>query len=152
MASMEPVSSWNSNSVLSVMELTKEPMIVVPKNYIRPDQELSASSDYSTLTTIPTIDMKKLALGETSDLELEKLHSTCKAWGLIQVLLNFLDYLYTGLPLNAAAIWFKKKKKKKKETQHIIMSSFPFLRQKLKFEKYPKIFLYYCYIVGEPWS
>ena len=147
MASMEPVSSWNSNSVLSVMELTKETMTVVPKNYIRPDQELSAPSDYSTLTTIPTIDMKKLALGETSDLELERLHSTFKAWGLIQVLLNFLDYLYTGLPLNAAAIWFKKKK-----TQHIIMSSFPFLRQKLKFEKYPKIFLYYCYIVGEPWS
>ncbi|KAL4627398.1 protein SRG1-like [Castanea sativa] len=85
MASMEPVSSWNSNSVLSVMELTKEPMTVVPKNYIRPDQELSALSDYSTLTTIPTIDMKKLALGETSDLELEKLHSTCKAWGLIQL-------------------------------------------------------------------
>nr|POE84224.1 protein srg1 [Quercus suber] len=85
MASMEPVSSWNSNSVLSVMELTKEPMTVVPKNYIRPDQELSAPSDYSTLTTIPTIDMKKLALGETSDLELEKLHSTCKAWGLIQL-------------------------------------------------------------------
>ena len=88
MASMEPVSSWNSNSVLSVMELTKETMTVVPKNYIRPDQELSAPSDYSTLTTIPTIDMKKLALGETSDLELERLHSTFKAWGLIQVLLN----------------------------------------------------------------
>lgn len=104
MASMEPVNSWNSNSVLSVMELTKEPMTVVPKNYIRPDQELSALSDCSSLTTIPTIDMKKLALGETSDLELEKLHSTCKAWGLIQVLLNFLDYLYTGLPLNAIAI------------------------------------------------
>ena len=70
----------------SVIELTKEPMTAVPQKYIRPDQEPPAFSDGNPLPNVPTIDMKKLVLGEAIDLELEKLHSTCKEWGLFQVL------------------------------------------------------------------
>jgi len=89
MASLEPVDYWSSNSVLSVMELAKEQMIAIPKSYICPDQEpLALSTDCTTLPTITTIDMKKLVFGETTDLELDKLHSTCKAWGFFQVLFS----------------------------------------------------------------
>ncbi|GMY37804.1 protein SRG1-like [Fagus crenata] len=87
MATLEPVVPWSSDSVLSVMELAKEPMTTVPQKYIRPDQELPtlSVSNCSTLPTIPTIDMKKLVSGKATDLELEKLHSTCKAWGIFQL-------------------------------------------------------------------
>lgn len=71
----------------SVMELiTKEPLKAVPRKYIRSDQEAIALSHGGPLPTAPTIDMKKLVLGEATHLELEKLHFTCKDWGLFQVL------------------------------------------------------------------
>uniref|UniRef100_A0A2N9E7N2 Fe2OG dioxygenase domain-containing protein n=1 Tax=Fagus sylvatica TaxID=28930 RepID=A0A2N9E7N2_FAGSY len=60
-------------------------MTAVPQKYIRPDQEPPAFSDGNPLPNVPTIDMKKLVLGEAIDLELEKLHSTCKEWGLFQL-------------------------------------------------------------------
>ncbi len=73
----------------SVIEHTKEPMIAVPQKYIRPYQEPPAFSDGNPFSsTVPTIDMKQLVLEEDIDLELEKLHSTCKEWGLFQVPLN----------------------------------------------------------------
>uniref|UniRef100_A0A2N9I0A7 Fe2OG dioxygenase domain-containing protein n=1 Tax=Fagus sylvatica TaxID=28930 RepID=A0A2N9I0A7_FAGSY len=78
MASLDPAAP-------SVIELTKEPMTAVPQKYIRPDQERPAFSDGNPLPNVPTIDMKKLVLGEAIDLELEKLHSTCKEWGLFQL-------------------------------------------------------------------
>jgi hypothetical protein len=95
MASLEPDGCWSSNSVLSVMELTKEQMIAIPQSYICPhDQEpLAPSADCTPLPTITTIDMKKLAFEEATatGLELEKLHSTCKDWGFFQVSsINFL--------------------------------------------------------------
>ncbi|GMY37810.1 protein srg1 [Fagus crenata] len=70
----------------SVIEHTKEPMIAVPQKYIRPYQEPPAFSDGNPFSsTVPTIDMKQLVLEEDIDLELEKLHSTCKEWGLFQL-------------------------------------------------------------------
>lgn len=82
------------------MELiTKEPLTAVPRKYIRPDQEPIALSHVGPLPTVPTIDMKKLVLGEATDLELEKLHFTCKDWGLFQVLNTimfiFFQHMYT---------------------------------------------------------
>nr|QEE59988.1 protein SRG1 [Betula platyphylla] len=68
------------------MELiTKEPLKAVPRKYIRSDQEAIALSHGGPLPTAPTIDMKKLVLGEDTHLELEKLHFTCKDWGLFQL-------------------------------------------------------------------
>ncbi|XP_059437863.1 protein SRG1-like [Corylus avellana] len=86
MASLEPDAYWSSNSVLSVMELTKEQMIAIPQSYICPHQQpLALSADCTTLPTITTIDMKKLAFGEATGLEVEKLRSTCKDWGFFQL-------------------------------------------------------------------
>lgn len=91
MATLDAVDFLSTNSVLSVMELTKKPLTTIPQNYICPDQEpvLLGLSDHdcntTTLPTLPTIDMEKLIIGETTDLELDKLHSVCKAWGLFQV-------------------------------------------------------------------
>ncbi|KAG6692114.1 hypothetical protein I3842_10G096800 [Carya illinoinensis] len=71
------------------MELIKKPLMTIPENYICPDQEpvlLGLSHDYKTsLPTVPTIDMEKLIIGETTDIELDKLHLVCKAWGLFQL-------------------------------------------------------------------
>ncbi|KAG2684885.1 hypothetical protein I3760_10G096800 [Carya illinoinensis] len=86
---MDAVDFLSTNSVLSVMELTKKPLTTIPENYICPDQEpvlLGLSHDCNTsLPTVPTIDMEKLVIGETTDIELDKLHSVCKAWGLFQL-------------------------------------------------------------------
>ncbi|KAG2684881.1 hypothetical protein I3760_10G096500 [Carya illinoinensis] len=89
MATMDEVDFLSTNSVLSVMELTKKRLTTIPHNYICPDQEpilsgLSQDCD-ATLPTVPTIDMEKLVIGETIDIELDKLHSVCKAWGLFQL-------------------------------------------------------------------
>jgi hypothetical protein len=80
MASLKPAPS--------VMELiTKEPLTAVPRKYIRLDQQpIALSHGAGPLPTVPTIDMKNLVLGEeATDLELEKLHVSCKDWGIFQV-------------------------------------------------------------------
>lgn len=73
---------------ISVLELTKKPLVDVPKQYVRTDRmpvaTFSDNANYS-FPTIPTIDMGNLLLSETADIELEKLHSTCKDWGIFQV-------------------------------------------------------------------
>ncbi|XP_059436401.1 codeine O-demethylase-like [Corylus avellana] len=76
------------NPAPSVMELiTKEPLTAVPSKYIRPDQQPIALSHACgrPLPTVPTIDMKNLVLGEATHLELEKLHLSCKDWGIFQL-------------------------------------------------------------------
>ncbi|XP_042944562.1 protein SRG1-like [Carya illinoinensis] len=86
---MDAVDFLSTNSVLSVMELTKKPLTTIPENYICPDQEpvlLGLSHDCNTsLPMVPTIELEKLVIGETTDIELDKLHSVCKAWGLFQL-------------------------------------------------------------------
>ncbi|KAE7996321.1 hypothetical protein FH972_001053 [Carpinus fangiana] len=80
MASLKPAPS--------VMELiTKEPLTAVPIKYIRLDQQpIALSHGAGPLPTVPTIDMKNLVLGEeATDLELEKLHFSCKDWGIFQL-------------------------------------------------------------------
>jgi hypothetical protein len=105
----------------SVIELiTKEPLTAVPQKYIRPDQEPIALSHGGTLPTVPMIDMKKLVLGDATDLELEKLHFTCKDWGLFQVL-NTITYIYifnTLCPLYIYIYIYVFRNQKKKLEQH----------------------------------
>ncbi|XP_041024769.1 protein SRG1-like [Juglans microcarpa x Juglans regia] len=93
---MEGVDFSSSNPVLmSVKEIAKALMstaAVVPQSYICRDQEpdlgLSDCSTNTLAAVIPTIDMEKLVFGEPTDcydLELQKLHSSCKDWGLFQI-------------------------------------------------------------------
>ncbi|PON84997.1 Oxoglutarate/iron-dependent dioxygenase [Trema orientale] len=92
MASSSPESgfqiSHDDHSLMSVQELTKKPLVCVPQQYVRTDREPAATfsnkADHS-FPTIPTIDMNNLLLSETADFELEKLHSTCKDWGIFQL-------------------------------------------------------------------
>ncbi|KAG6692115.1 hypothetical protein I3842_10G096900 [Carya illinoinensis] len=94
---MDAVDFLSTNSVLSVMELTKKPLTTIPENYICPDQEpvlLGLSHDCNTsLPMVPTIELEKLVIGETTDIELDKLHSVCKAWGLFQSYFSELQKL-----------------------------------------------------------
>ncbi|KAL6333628.1 hypothetical protein AAG906_028813 [Vitis piasezkii] len=72
--------------ILSVQELAKEPITAVPQPFILDDPELPLDlSKRASLPTIPTIDMKHLIMSETTDFELENLHSTCREWGAFQL-------------------------------------------------------------------
>ena len=86
----EAMASWKSDSldvhsVISVVELVKEPIISVPQEYVHMDQQNPTFTDHP-LPTLPTIDFNLLVSVDTTDLELEKLHSSCKEWGFFQVL------------------------------------------------------------------
>ena len=76
--------------MISVQELVKlGPIITIPQQFVRLNQEPSSFSFTSTpLPATPTIDMARLVSGDDQNLELQKLHSTCKDWGLFQVLLH----------------------------------------------------------------
>ncbi|KAJ7968827.1 2-oxoglutarate (2OG) and Fe(II)-dependent oxygenase superfamily protein [Quillaja saponaria] len=78
------------HSVLSVQHLiAKEPLSSIPQQFVRPNQEPQSTfsnAETGSLPTVPTIDMKQLLSDEASaDIELEKLHSACKEWGLFQL-------------------------------------------------------------------
>ena len=85
MASLHPSASSfeNVNPVLSVQELIKKPMDSVPQLYVaRFDDEETLANSHSFSTAIPTFDFEQLISKETSDLQIQKLHSTCKEWGI----------------------------------------------------------------------
>ncbi|RVX10705.1 hypothetical protein CK203_018129 [Vitis vinifera] len=77
--------------VQSVQELIKKPIPAVPQPFILDDPQPPILSTSTPLPLLPTIDMKHLIINETSDSELEKLHSTCKEWGFFQVSLKIHD-------------------------------------------------------------
>ncbi|XP_022720343.1 protein SRG1-like [Durio zibethinus] len=89
MASSDAEDFSFSFPVVSVQELVKKPIITIPQHYVRlddqqPDPSLPNGSRPMPMIT-PTIDMTRLVSGEDDDVELEKLHSTCKEWGLFQL-------------------------------------------------------------------
>ena len=96
LASMEPKSIrlGGSLEVPSVQELAREQLGTVPPRYVRPDQDHPIISDNSSLPQVPIIDLQSLLSGDSKDLELEKLHDSCKEWGFFQVLI----YLPTTYP------------------------------------------------------
>ncbi|XWS65159.1 hypothetical protein CRYUN_Cryun05aG0067900 [Craigia yunnanensis] len=73
--------------MISVQELVKlGPTITIPQQFVRLNQEPSSLSFTSTpLPATPTIDMSRLVSGVDENLELQKLHSTCKDWGIFQL-------------------------------------------------------------------
>lgn len=93
MASSDIKELSNCFSVASLQELVKEPILTIPQHYVRLDDQQqpdpNSLPNYGNGTRplpamiTPTIDMAKLVSGV--DDELEKLHSTCKEWGLFQV-------------------------------------------------------------------
>ncbi|EXB58292.1 Codeine O-demethylase [Morus notabilis] len=88
MASSVPILS-DFESSISVQELIKKPLITVPQQYVRFDRPpvTDLFDNAYSIEPIPTIDMNNfvVAAGETVDLELEKLHSACKNWGIFQL-------------------------------------------------------------------
>ncbi|KAI8001454.1 Codeine O-demethylase [Camellia lanceoleosa] len=83
MASSKPKGIGSS---LTIQELAKEPMLVIPERYVRLDnQPCSILSEDATSQTIPTVDMQQLLMGEATDFQLDKLHSICKEWGIFQL-------------------------------------------------------------------
>ncbi|XWS15904.1 hypothetical protein CRYUN_Cryun34aG0042500 [Craigia yunnanensis] len=88
MASSDIKEVSNSFSVISLQELVKEPIITIPQHYVRLDQQPDPSLPYGSRPLpiiIPTIDMTQLVSSTDNDAELEKLHSTCKEWGVFQL-------------------------------------------------------------------
>ncbi|KAG6692116.1 hypothetical protein I3842_10G097000 [Carya illinoinensis] len=79
------VNFGKSIIVPSVQELAKEPMSNIPPNYVRDDQDLSFLSSESSLPSVPVIDLERLVIEDSSNSELERLHSACKDWGFFQV-------------------------------------------------------------------
>ncbi|KAH9779413.1 protein SRG1 [Citrus sinensis] len=68
-----------------VQELVKNPALVVPDRYIRPDQDSPLISDDTLISQIPVIDMQSLLSKESMDSELAKLDFACKEWGFFQL-------------------------------------------------------------------
>ncbi|XVF41514.1 hypothetical protein PTKIN_Ptkin01aG0285600 [Pterospermum kingtungense] len=87
MGSPNPKDSSNSPSMISIQELVKlGPTITIPQQYVRLNQEPSSFSFTTTpLPATPTIDMARLVSGDDQNLELQKLHSICKDWGIFQL-------------------------------------------------------------------
>ncbi|EEF42743.1 Flavonol synthase/flavanone 3-hydroxylase, putative [Ricinus communis] len=75
----------NFHSVLSLQELIKKPMVEIPPRYVFRSDDEETLNCHSFSTIIPTFDFKLLLSKETSDLEIEKLHSICKEWGIFQL-------------------------------------------------------------------
>ncbi|XP_054803747.1 codeine O-demethylase-like [Prosopis cineraria] len=71
-------------SSLSVQELVKNPLLSLPKRYIREDH-CQLSETLTDAAPIPILDMNHLLSGENTETELQKLHSACRDWGIFQV-------------------------------------------------------------------
>ncbi|XP_020220218.1 protein SRG1 [Cajanus cajan] len=65
-----------------VQELAKQPITKVPPQYLRPN--LDTSTDTTSLSKVPIIDLSKLVSGDGD--ELEKLDHACKEWGFFQLI------------------------------------------------------------------
>ncbi|XP_009792316.1 protein SRG1-like [Nicotiana tabacum] len=78
-------SSKELESSISLQEITKEPVVSIPIRYLCIDEEPSLLSEASLAPAIPTIDSKALVMEQTRGSELERLHLTCKEWGIFQL-------------------------------------------------------------------
>ncbi|KAL2467368.1 Protein SRG1 [Abeliophyllum distichum] len=81
----------------SIQELAKNPINEIPRRYLV-NQETSISLEDNSFAGIPTIDMQNLvSSGASKVFELEKLHSTCKEWGIFQLVNHGVDSLVEKL-------------------------------------------------------
>ncbi|KAL3579837.1 hypothetical protein D5086_017672 [Populus alba] len=91
-SSLEAVNFGKSIIIPSVQEMAKESMIKIPPRYERPDQDPPIiSTDASPLlSSIPVIDLERLAIEDSMDSELGILHSACREWGFFQAVSSTL--------------------------------------------------------------
>ncbi|XVE88299.1 hypothetical protein DITRI_Ditri19aG0058800 [Diplodiscus trichospermus] len=83
----EPPKLGGSMLVPCVQELAKQHLDKLPSRYLRTDDEDPPfSSTGTSLPQVPVIDMQKLFSHDLKDLELEKLHHSCKEWGFFQLI------------------------------------------------------------------
>ncbi|XP_056175929.1 protein SRG1-like [Syzygium oleosum] len=68
-----------------VHDLLKENPTMVPKRYVRDDQEPPMDTR-SGLPKVPVINLGRLVSEDRAKLELKKLHHTCKYWGYFQLI------------------------------------------------------------------
>ncbi|XP_065878985.1 oxoglutarate-dependent flavonoid 7-O-demethylase 1-like [Euphorbia lathyris] len=84
MASTDPIHEIYA--VPSVQELIKTPILSIPDQYVvQSDHHHQDSLINIPAATIPTIDFNLLLSNQTSKMELQKLHSSCKEWGIFQL-------------------------------------------------------------------
>ncbi|XWS12438.1 hypothetical protein CRYUN_Cryun37aG0088800 [Craigia yunnanensis] len=79
----------SSIPVPSVQDVAKEAIGTVPLRYQRPDQDppfTSINTCSPPELQVPVIDMLRFFSGDFMDVELEKLHHACKAWGFFQLI------------------------------------------------------------------
>ncbi|XP_059279197.1 protein SRG1-like [Lycium ferocissimum] len=80
------LESRKLESSISLQELSKEAIISIPNRYLHNDQEPnSLLLEASLAPDIPTIDLKNLVLEQTGGPEHQRLHLTCKEWGIFQL-------------------------------------------------------------------
>ncbi|GAB4827103.1 hypothetical protein Ancab_033989 [Ancistrocladus abbreviatus] len=87
METPQQVKGSNSFGTLSLQEFVKSPITSIPEPFIQPDhQHPPFAFDHlgaHDIPSAPVIDMQLLTSEDhMRDSELEKLHSTCKEWGL----------------------------------------------------------------------
>ncbi|KAK6124134.1 hypothetical protein DH2020_042107 [Rehmannia glutinosa] len=77
---------------VSIQEMVRKPIHDIPTRYLV-DQEpaISCSSQEKKFASIPIFDMKKLLAEETKISQLEQFHSTCKEWGIFQLVNHGVD-------------------------------------------------------------
>ncbi|XP_073303747.1 protopine O-dealkylase-like [Primulina huaijiensis] len=78
----------------SIQEMVKNPVSEIPSRYLV-DQEpwvpSSQDGEHSSGSVIPVIDMSSLLCAETKSFELQRFHSTCKEWGIFQLVNHGVD-------------------------------------------------------------
>ncbi|XP_050231089.1 oxoglutarate-dependent flavonoid 7-O-demethylase 1-like [Mercurialis annua] len=81
-------ASFNKFHQISVQELVKNPILSVPSRYVvrsSDDHKTLSCKSLSKTTIIPTFDFNLLLSKETSEFEIQRLHSVCQEWGIFQV-------------------------------------------------------------------
>ncbi|XP_073056113.1 protopine O-dealkylase-like [Primulina eburnea] len=78
----------------SVQEMVKKPISEIPTRFLV-DQEPCNFPDSSdsggSSSVIPVVDLSSLLCAETKNFELERFHSTCKEWGIFQLVNHGVD-------------------------------------------------------------
>lgn len=85
-------------SSISLQEFMEKPLVAILDPYFQIHQELPVLSGSRSMPAIPIIDMESFSHEGIMALELEKLHSTCKEWGVFQV--NFAKTIHAIISLS----------------------------------------------------
>ncbi|KAL8503097.1 hypothetical protein ACS0TY_022005 [Phlomoides rotata] len=82
----------SNSQEISVQELIKNPIYEIPEKFLVDLEPAIEDIISDQSSAVPTINMQKFLDDETKLLELENLHSTCKDWGIFQLVNHGLDF------------------------------------------------------------